>query len=277
MSVENIEFSREDQIVRRVALRAVPVPGCPADMDLVAYSYHEGEALNGEPVRQVTYEGITERKNLVAVVSGEKPAFDAPPPAAECILVTAKYLDQLRRVGLNTEDDEREVYVQERAAEPYSALDAGASLVAIQMDFGNDRARYLDGRPVPVALYFGYLNGYYDNAHYDLKRTVEILRQRADVTLRVPDREWDRAHPKTHPEVKRIPYYNATSGRDAALSFVWHPEQGDYERLVAETERRGGKYPWSNRYRAIFDLDLLGLRAGGAALFDEFYKSAQQK
>jgi hypothetical protein len=35
----------------------------------------------------------------------------------------------------------------------------------------------------------------------------------------------------------------------------------------------GTTYPSTKRFQAMFDLDILGLRAGGAAMFDTFHAS----
>lgn len=59
------------------------------------------------------------------------------------------------------------------------------------------------------------------------------------------------------------------------VSFVWTPTPEEYARLWDAAKAITPYDPEFSLARAIFELDALGLRACGAALFDNFYESRQ--
>lgn len=118
----------------------------------------------------------------------------------------------------------------------------------------------LDGTIYPTAILFDYISANMNNRAYDIDRAFQILSERSDVTF------LDNNHRPTAGKILRIPYYNSECG-ETYLSFAWRPSQEQRERLY---ECELGKF------KLIFDEDMLGLRAGGAALFDCFYKSKER-
>lgn len=55
------------------------------------------------------------------------------------------------------------------------------------------------------------------------------------------------------------------------LDFIWMPSQEDYLKMWERIKTYPLTFSLFDRFQAIFDEDLLGLRAGGAAYHDDFY------
>lgn len=112
-------------------------------------------------------------------------------------------------------------------------------------------------QPLPMAVSCSYLNGRFDNANYHLDKASKILMQREDIRIKSAQ--------------VSIPHYNADRRRNQHLEFVWVPNVEDYRRMISYCNEIGGQHPSMHIYRAMFELDILGLRAGGAAKFTDFF------
>lgn len=123
-------------------------------------------------------------------------------------------------------------------------------LVVIEWDSGMayDRA----GRILPVAVSFSYYDTDIDESHYDLPELIKILSKRTDVKLGNP-----KALP---PGLFEIPYYNAHRGHTQSVEFTWVPSQEVYEKLWSRCQELNPKYPSVEFQRAVFDLDILGIK-----------------
>jgi hypothetical protein len=124
----------------------------------------------------------------------------------------------------------------------------------------------LDNTLIPTALHFDYIDGHMNNAHYDLPKVVEILKNRSDVTLTLKE-QW---HDETNGYIQQVPGYNAgDSCGTQYISFQWTPTQEQADTLYAV---KGSL----DTYKTIFEQDMLGLRAGGAALCASFYDHVEE-
>jgi hypothetical protein len=137
-----------------------------------------------------------------------------------------------------------------------------------------------DLNPLPVGIYMDYIDARLNNKMYDLKKASQILRARTDIQF-MNDRG-DRINPNKTSVVFDIPYYNRESDRNRCMYLIWTPSPEDMKALWQKCKelrptkkiRRGDvvdTMPSVERHRAIFELDLLGLRAGGAALCSDYY------
>lgn len=142
------------------------------------------------------------------------------------------------------------------------------------------------GDPLPVGVLFDYIsNGRITNCNYNLEKAAEILLARPDVDVwahkggwkndeadevRVEGKRTGKVRVATTVEeaVFKIPYYNARDGRTNSLYFIWKPSREDYKAVLEKAGKRG----LLEFHKAVFDLDMLGLRAGGAAKYDDYYK-----
>jgi hypothetical protein len=107
----------------------------------------------------------------------------------------------------------------------------------------------IDGNPLPVAMLLDSTYALNPRA-YDMGKTRNILTAREDVV--------------------------AAPGGWGRPTFLWQPSHDDYAAVWAKGKtylKGGGQSPGkAEMFRACFDLDIFGLRAGGAALFTSFYK-----
>lgn len=160
------------------------------------------------------------------------------------------------------------------------------------MDTGSHMLFDRHGEVLPVGMMFEYIShGRITNANHDLTKAAEILLERDDIDLWAHAGGFRRDTPaylhgghKRHKGVKlaetvdeaifSIPYYNAERGRSTCLYFVWKPTREQYSKVweAAKVVTRKGGYPSTEMHRCIFELDMLGLRAGGAAKYDSYYK-----
>jgi len=149
-------------------------------------------------------------------------------------------------------------------------------------DWGNYIAYDVHGNLLPTAVVMSYIDGYIDNGHYNLKRAAEHLLSRSDVTV-FKDRTRTRANPDeaattVAEAISAIPYYNASSERSQHIEFCWSPSAEDFKRMINHVIKRKKHVALhSEWYMAIFELDLLGLRAAGAALFDNYYEEIERR
>lgn len=153
------------------------------------------------------------------------------------------------------------------------------------MDTGSHSLFDRHGDPLPVGVQFDYIsNGRITNRNYDLEKAAEILLARPDVDVWAHKGGWKtheademRVDGKRTAEVRlattveeamfKIPYYNADGDRTHTLYFVWKPSREDYKAVLEKAGKRGTL----EFHKAAFDLDILGLRAGGAAKYDDYY------
>jgi hypothetical protein len=209
-------------------------------------------------------EGITSKASLVVFQKG---AVTMPSYSKEwgAILATPEFLTLVREQGWGSSEFYRACEALTKT--PYTRFVEGSAKAEdiVFVEGSSHRLFDVNEQPIPVAMQFSYINGRFDNATYHLDKALKILRKRDDIRFEAEDR-WQKPG-----EINRIPSYNAVRGRSECIQFVWMPKAEDYRRMVARCNEIGGQHPSTNRYHAVFDLDIFGLRAGGAAKFSEFY------
>jgi hypothetical protein len=119
------------------------------------------------------------------------------------------------------------------------------------------------GEILPTAIYFGYLNGNFNNGAYHLKKALATLKSDSRVAP-VPGKDL---------AVSEIPYYNAERNYDKQIEFVFQPTREDMRAIWDYCTKTFKEYPSTHRHEAIFDLDLLNLRKSGAALHEKYYQN----
>lgn len=118
------------------------------------------------------------------------------------------------------------------------------------------------GRYIPQAFVYSYMNGKMDNGAYDLGKVLELLRDDPRITFRnFERRSYDRQ--VSNDVIQQIPYYNASEGRSAQLSFIFSPTVEDMLKVNEwMVQNKGTKEVSWNRmkYQAVDALDLLGIK-----------------
>ena len=143
----------------------------------------------------------------------------------------------------------------------FERLEAGESLRMVKFDYGSHMLFDDEGRVLPTALHYDYTNGSMRNGSYDLAKTLDVLSKLPDVYV-------DDAKPLA---VQSVPYYNVSPGCSAFLQFWYGPTQEQMEAIWEKAKSMGSTYPSTRLREAAFELDIMGLRAAGAALSNDFY------
>lgn len=148
-------------------------------------------------------------------------------------------------------------------------VDGGDVEHVIRIEHSDHSFWRVDGSPLPTGIYFDYISARMHNRAYDLHKALEILAKRGDVTFIDPDKHAYKPllEKVIEPTILKVPYYNADTA-SAYLAFFWTPDQEQAELIGGDSVKR---------FKTIFDADILGLRAGGAALFDDFHKSVERQ
>lgn len=167
-------------------------------------------------------------------------------------MVNSQYLEILKLQGwLSLPEDPERKRIFEGMAEikdPLAHLERGLGSETIIKFAGANIVFDLNDKPLPVAMMIG--DGMYMSLSldYDEDMVHKILKERNDVSV-----------------------YKAPYGKKV---FVWNPSVKDYRLMWDRCKSLEGASIYSlgslKKYHAIFDLDLLGLRAGGASKYDEF-------
>lgn len=144
-------------------------------------------------------------------------------------------------------------------------LENGGTLADVLVAKTSDHSLYyLDGRVFPQPIHGSYMQGRFDNATYDLDKAVEILSARDDVRFNTEaERAWGE-----NKHIVTIPSYNADCCRTTTLDFYWTPTQEQAQRLQDSSDYE--------KFKLVFEEDMLGLRAGGAARFKNYYDSRER-
>lgn len=164
-----------------------------------------GDTLNGKR------EGITEKDTLNEVIgnTGIKNSKYA--------LCSSEILSKLKTTLLFRDYSDIDKFIIET---PYSYVsENGLKDVSILHISTYDHNIYdLQGKKQPKAIYFDYISANVTNDRYDLKKGLEILRNRDDISLCTD-------------EIQDIPYYNSEVHRDKFLEFIWKPADEDFEKI----------------------------------------------
>lgn len=128
------------------------------------------------------------------------------------------------------------------------------------------------GEVLPVGFRLDYSTGGYHSGRYDIDKALEILSKDPRVSP-LPIRG---KVPEGGLRVLRVADHFSTDDYEQRhIAFMFAPTVEDMRALLARCKsyEDGSSYPWGNRYDALFDLDILGLRAGGAAKYDDPWKT----
>lgn len=117
------------------------------------------------------------------------------------------------------------------------------------------------GKVLPTAIAYDYINGHMCDGAYDLQKTVAFFADKTNI--HALDGETLKVHP--------VPYYNVSRGCHETLSFWFAPTQEQMERIWEKAKLLGSSYPSTHLHEAVWELDLLGLRAAGLARGDTYW------
>lgn len=182
-------------------------------------------------------------------------------------LVKAEFLEMAQKEGYVTA---AEHYAPiSKMYDEFAQSEVSPDLV-VRIDRGSYTLFDLSGDVLPTAMHFDYTRGQMDEATYDLGVAVEVLRRDPRITPIDPDNYRGQVCTKAL-QYYDIPYYNSELGRAKTLPFLFSPTKEDMLKLWEKAETYKGHHPSNELHRAVFDLDMLGLRAAGAVKVTSIY------
>lgn len=225
---------------------------------------------NGVPT---TSTGFVDAANLDKLKQGK------PYSTLQLHVFDPKLIEAYRTEGWNLPYRDKEAQKQREGwmvEDPFKALvEEGRPLEHVvrwahesHMIFG------LSGEPLPVARRLNYIDFRVSERTYDLRKMAEVLLARKDVIVwKDPSNDYREPEVAKTPQeaITSIPHYNASRGRALTIYFKWMPSVADYRTVWKQCLTYKSKYPSTEFHRAMFDTDILGLRAAGATLCKEFH------
>jgi hypothetical protein len=219
------------------------------------------------PASQAT-EGFARLSTLQSYIKGKG---KLPREPGKLCLVEKDYLKLAARYGFVDAWERLGKNVQLSIDKPFTAISEGTAGVEqlVQVDTASHLLFDRNGEILPVAQYFDYIHAGMSDGRYDLEKALEILKKNPrvyGVSKRGKEEEL---------EIVPVEYYNRERYCSQYLRFWFEPTLDEQRQLWAKQRSYGGEYPSTEFHRAVFDLDILGLRAGGATYYDDFHKSRQ--
>lgn len=217
-------------------------------------------------------QGFLDDKNLKLLKAGK--AYKE----RQFTIMDADAREALRTRGWNDYWDERKTYPTINAL---AAADDPDSIVRLDPGSWMMFDRHNDA--LPIGLNFDYIShGGITDGRFDLKKLAAHLLARDDIWIYPCKTGWksdqcDHKGRATKLEecITEIPYYNREKGCSQTIYFRWMPDVDSYRKMWSHCLASNTKYPSTHMFESIFELDLLGFRAAGCALFDEYHKSTR--
>lgn len=181
-------------------------------------------------------------------------------PKCEWVLVPPSLLKEIQRYGYlgNYSEKRAGVSVWDNISDtPFTAFTKRENKELIRRDWASNMVFDKDNEALPMAIDFDYIEAQMHEKSYDLAQAIEILSKREDI--------------KDLSGILEIPHYNTERGKRQYINFTWVPSIKDYQCAWELCKKLDKEFPSTVFLYAIFELDLLGLRRGGAARFGDFY------
>lgn len=144
-------------------------------------------------------------------------------------------------------------------------FEAGAQLDDLHFASFSDHS-FIDkeGKPVPTAFRFDYIDANLANDVYDLQKAVDVLSVNPEMEI-IPDRYTKRL-------IKPIPHYNCVEDRYNYVEVIWRPTEETWNDLLEQAaevkDRNGVQLTSFKRHDLMTRFDVLGLIAAGCRLSD---------
>lgn len=280
MPIEIKSYESDATIVTKTQLQTAEVlPG------VFAFKHNVNTTVSGQDGTMRTtrpaaakkeQQGLIDEANLKRLVKGV-----TWKPSETHWVLTAEGREIIRTKGRNCPDKDR---ARLNAAVPKDVFDAFVDGRLTSADvIITDPKMYVsftsDGKVLPEVVRFDYIsNGRVTNRNYDLEKLVAHLLPRDDIHF-FPGKNnfrddvvYEGKAATVKEAILNIPYYNRDGGRDHTVEFLWSPSQEAYQQLFdALVAGKDVRFGMSEIHKKIFDLDVLGLRACGAALCEDYY------
>lgn len=140
----------------------------------------------------------------------------------------------------------------------------------VQLDIGSHMLFDRQGQVLPTGLHFDYTNGMFHSGRYYLDLALQVLLQDSRVSP-VPVRRGD-AEPTLR--ISRVgAMFSTDDYNQQHIYFMFSPTVEDMRAIWEKCKSYGSEYPSTMMRQAMFDLDILKLRAAGAAKYNDFWSA----
>lgn len=119
------------------------------------------------------------------------------------------------------------------------------------------------GEVLPTGVFFDYMHGNLRDGAYALEKVVKLLSGRRGVIPLAGEKL----------AIEAVPHYNSEYGCRAHVSFIFQPTLEEMRAMWAKMKELNKAFPSTAGHLAIFELDLLGLRKGGAAKYENYWET----
>jgi hypothetical protein len=201
--------------------------------------------------KKTVVEGLATDSELDRVKQGKKgetPSTSEPLLGIQVMLAGAA--ERLAQEGVGA------IYRKDICSNPFTHVTKGNPFEVICGNFTTNRMETLAGEMLPVALPLSGDGFKFTNRDYDLHKAVKILQARKDVEV------WE-AYGEF---IFDLPAYACDDNKDKQIRFTWRPSKAQTEHMHDVAK---GAPDWlcsvDKLVWTIFEADMLGLRAGGAA------------
>lgn len=193
--------------------------------------------------------------NLKKLQAGDDYKTEDLRPVSADFLESARTKGYVRAIEIHAKEFEKD------KPTCFELLEAEEPVHMVHFDYGSHMLFDDEGKVLPTGLYYDYINGNMRNGSYDLAKTIDVLSKLPDVHV-----EGGKAL-----AIQSVPHYNVSRGCSAFLSLIYGPTQEQMDAIWKKAQTLNKKYPSTALHQAAFELDIMGLRAAGAALGNTYY------
>lgn len=217
--------------------------------------------LKGHANAKRSSQGFTTEKNAVAFAAGKVLHIDGmKDPKGQWVLLSRVMLDAYTSHAWNAYDVPAYVKEEKRVdgyGGVFDQFKADPTLLPVQVDGSSHMVYDADGLVEPIAMHYDYISAQMNNGNYDLPKVLDKLKNDSRIRFNNPDRYRE----KNAAAVHAVPYYNNSSGCREFLDFYYVPTKDEANAMWQKQLSYKTRYPSTERYRAVRDLDLLGIEA----------------
>jgi hypothetical protein len=257
VSLEYVDLG-EDLAVFRVTRSLQPEGKLPGLLKRTASSY-------------IT-QGFASTTGLREHAAGNEAFAHFPESQSRIRVVPEGFLDLVARYGFSKGYDMAQTADKDfDANQPYTDLvEKHAPLDRVlTVEHASHMVFDRNGLVLPTAIQFDYISAGMSNACYDIHKAAAHLSKNDRVHF------LDRYGEEGSCEILPVESYNATQLSNRYLHFRYQPTVEEQRRLWEKQLSYGTDFPSTKAHRAVFDLDLLGLRAAGIAYYEDFHDSRE--
>lgn len=212
-------------------------------------------------VFEKTIEGVAAQAVIEAFEQG---ITDEIKGVAGCFMTQGDFLAVAQKSGFSAATGQYSVDRKSYAGlrkDLYTALvdEALPASRLIVVDFSSLMLFQMDGTVLPTAIHCDYLEAGMHDGNYNLDKLLELLKDDARLTF------LDESSRQPGPaKIFEIPSCNADETRSRCVGFMYSPTSEEAVSLWSKMKSYETQWPPAQRFRAMNDLDVLGLRQGGA-------------